>query len=216
MRHPNPDPKRHRMTPTTTEEASVTIQTLRIGPKKLTAAFYRQLDAQAIIDPNTGELRGRPWGRVNLHTAACKKRFTRGAHVHVVWQNDAGELRRAEGCIPAPIVPTHARSRDLLTLLLADGWRPNTWRPGSRASCLVELGDGLPALRCDLDPALPRAVMTEPDHPELAAKAAGLGTTAEALAAEVRAGVAEQLAAQDLARSSWTQLAALPLLIAGV
>jgi hypothetical protein len=89
------------MTTITTEEASVTIQTLRVGERKFTSALYRQLDAAALMNPDTGALRGRPLWRVNLHDTRCTKRFGGRPHLHILWVTDAGELRRADGSCPS-------------------------------------------------------------------------------------------------------------------
>jgi len=209
------------MTTITTEPLPVTIRALRVGPKKLTTTMYRQLESEPIIDSATGALRGQPWGRVNLHDTQCRKRYAPGQpHLHVVWATPDGDLRRTEGRRPQPTAPAHDRSTDLLTLLLADGWRPpDGWSYARGYSCAVDLGDGLSAIRCRLDAALPSSIAAGPPQDvgdaALAARAAAIDTAADELLAEVRADVTAQQAAYRRALESWHSLAALPVLIVG-
>ncbi|SMB96310.1 hypothetical protein SAMN00808754_1446 [Thermanaeromonas toyohensis ToBE] len=83
------------------DTVSVAVHVIRIGGKEMTLSVFRQLPMEPLVDPNTGELAGIPWGRVNYHwgcnMAGTRVRF--GApgtenHVHVVWQK-GDELRHA-------------------------------------------------------------------------------------------------------------------------
>jgi hypothetical protein len=79
----------------TTHEASiktatVEVKALTISGKQVTLSVFRQLPDEDLIDPETGQLTGEPWGRVNYFWGNC----TAAAHLHVVWQK-GDELRRA-------------------------------------------------------------------------------------------------------------------------
>jgi hypothetical protein len=71
---------------------TVEIRTLTLNGKQMTLSVFRQLREEPVIDEDTLELRGQPWGTVNYHPDAdCK---AGRPHLHVVWQKGA-ELRRA-------------------------------------------------------------------------------------------------------------------------
>lgn len=70
--------------------ATVEIKTLSVSGKQVTMGVFRQLISSPLINVETGELRGTPWGRVNYFWGECIKRD----HYHVVWQLNK-ELRRA-------------------------------------------------------------------------------------------------------------------------
>src|SRR5262249_15538448 len=83
--------------------ATLPVKTMRLGKRQITQAVFRQLVREQIVDPETLELRGQPWGNVRYFWAPCPYDFegTSGAgqgywdeHLHVVWQRD-GLLRRA-------------------------------------------------------------------------------------------------------------------------
>lgn len=74
--------------------AAVEIKTMHIGNKQVTLAVFRQLKDEDIIDVQTGQLKGVPWGTVNYFWGECKE----GTHLHVVWQKGT-DLRRC--CLPA-------------------------------------------------------------------------------------------------------------------
>jgi len=63
--------------------ASVEIQALTVSDKQMTLAVFRQLKRGDLIDRDTIELRGVPWGTVNYHPGGCEYH---GEHLHVVWQ----------------------------------------------------------------------------------------------------------------------------------
>lgn len=72
--------------------ATVEIRTLTLNGKQMTLSVFRQLREESVIDEETLELRGQPWGTVNYHPdAECK---AGRPHLHVVWQK-GNELRRA-------------------------------------------------------------------------------------------------------------------------
>lgn len=79
----------------TTQEASiktatVEVKTLTLGGKQMTLSVFRQLQEEELIDMETGQFRGLPWGTVNYHPD-CR---TGAEHLHVVWQKGSA-LRRA-------------------------------------------------------------------------------------------------------------------------
>lgn len=79
---------------------SVSIRAIQIGKKQMTLSVFRQLQHEAIWDPETSVSKGVVWGRVNY--------FWDGDHdwglshtsrpqyepIHIVWQKGA-ELRRS-------------------------------------------------------------------------------------------------------------------------
>lgn len=75
----------------TIKTAAVEVKALTISGKQVTLAVFRQLIEEALLDPDTGEYAGVPWGTVNYHWAECRDT---GTHHHVVWQKGE-ELRRA-------------------------------------------------------------------------------------------------------------------------
>lgn len=75
----------------TVKTATVEIKTLTISGKQMTLAVFRQLQEEVLLDRETLQLCGIPWGRVNYHPD-CKE--IEDAHLHVVWQK-GGELRRS-------------------------------------------------------------------------------------------------------------------------
>lgn len=89
---------------TTTEAviktASVEVRTLTLSGKQMTLAVFRQLLPEPLIDLETSELRGVPWGRVNY----CPSKCYQSSHLHVVWQKGS-ELRQST--IPGPNRPYH-------------------------------------------------------------------------------------------------------------
>jgi hypothetical protein len=78
------------------QTASVNIQTLRVGKKQVTIGLFRQLPCDTLLDPETLQLRGVPWGHVNYWWDSDGSGGD-GGHaekLHVVWQlGDA--LKRA-------------------------------------------------------------------------------------------------------------------------
>ena len=49
----------------TIQTASVEIQTLRVGKKQVAMGLFRQLPHDLLLDPETLQLRGVPWGHAN-------------------------------------------------------------------------------------------------------------------------------------------------------
>jgi hypothetical protein len=76
----------------TVKTAAVEVKTLTISGKQVTLAVFRQLKEEALIDPQTLEYRGIPWGLVNYFWGECTIPGERG-HLHVVWQKGE-DLRR--------------------------------------------------------------------------------------------------------------------------
>jgi hypothetical protein len=85
------------MGPITTREAqiktcAVEVKAITISGKQVTLAVFRQLTREQIINVETGQFLGTPWGRVNYNPGDCDVQC--GSHLHVVWQKGT-ELRRA-------------------------------------------------------------------------------------------------------------------------
>lgn len=131
--------------------ATVTVRALTIDRRQVTLAVFRQLREEPVVDQDTGEFHGLPWGTVNY----CPPRGgCYGEHLHVVWQS-GDELRRATQYAPAKTF-SHDLWRwsargDWLLLALDEGWRPKTWdTSASPVACWVQFADGLPAVLCPL------------------------------------------------------------------
>jgi hypothetical protein len=77
----------------TVRTAAVEIKSLTVSGRQVTLSLFRQLLKEPVIDPDTCELRGVPWGTVNYFWPGCG--FNPDVtHLHVVWQK-GDELRRA-------------------------------------------------------------------------------------------------------------------------
>lgn len=74
--------------------AAVEIKSLTVSGKQVTMGVFRQLKTEPVIDPESAELLGVPWGTVNYFPKPCES-----DHLHVVWQK-GDELRRA--CVYEP------------------------------------------------------------------------------------------------------------------
>src|SRR5581483_6464258 len=62
------------------------IKTLTIDGKKLSLAFFRQIDEEDVINEETGELEGVPLGYLNIHQrGACPGCW----HRHILWKRGA-------------------------------------------------------------------------------------------------------------------------------
>jgi hypothetical protein len=82
----------------TTQEATVQtvqveIKALKVGKKQVTMGLFRQLPHSRLIDPETVQLRGVPWGHVRYWWDGDESGFGDGPKLHVVWQL-GDELRR--------------------------------------------------------------------------------------------------------------------------
>jgi hypothetical protein len=106
------------------QTASVNIQTLRVGKKQVTMGLFRQLPRDILLDPQTLQLRGVPWGHVNYwwdgdgsgsvyHTQASS------AKLHVVWQ--LGDTLKRAIVHEAPDGATMYDFQDRLQMAL-DNW----------------------------------------------------------------------------------------------
>lgn len=67
--------------------ASVEIKVVTINGKQMTLSVFRQLENEDIIDPETLQLKGIPWGRVNYWWGDER------GECHIIWQKN-GKLRR--------------------------------------------------------------------------------------------------------------------------
>jgi hypothetical protein len=80
--------------------ATVELKALVIDGKQVTLSVFRQFQNEDLIDLESGQLKGVPWGRVNYDPGDC---IANEKHLHVVWQKGS-ELRRAcvreEFCVP--------------------------------------------------------------------------------------------------------------------
>jgi len=68
--------------------ATITIKTMSIGNKQVTLSGFRQLLQEPLLNPETAELRGVPWGWYNYYWGDCTN-----DHLHLVWQK-GDELQR--------------------------------------------------------------------------------------------------------------------------
>lgn len=71
--------------------AAVEIKSLKVSGKQVTMGVFRQLLIEDVIDPETADLSGIPWGLVNYFPKPCDRDTP---HLHAVWQKGE-ELRRA-------------------------------------------------------------------------------------------------------------------------
>lgn len=129
----------------TTEEATVKtvaieIKALMVGRKQVTLAMFRQLIEEPIIDEETCDLRGVPWGTVNYHSGVDCDAFKYREHLHVTWQK-GNELRRSctrlldyselgyfePRALKALESEVYRRANAWLTTAIAEGWRPDGW-----------------------------------------------------------------------------------------
>lgn len=92
--------------------ATIEVKVMKIGNRQVTLSVFRQLKSESIIDFNTGEMRGIPWGQINYHVD-CDGLDQN--HLHVVWQ-EGNELRRSIAFLPWERSPHATRSmRSFLT-----------------------------------------------------------------------------------------------------
>jgi hypothetical protein len=72
--------------------ATVEIKALTLGGRQITQSVFKQIPDEMLVNPETLELRGFPWGQVNYRWGDCSDRGQ--AHLHVIWQSGP-VLRRA-------------------------------------------------------------------------------------------------------------------------
>jgi hypothetical protein len=80
----------------TIKTCAIEIKALTVSKRQVTMGLFRQLQQEELIDLETMEFRGLPWGRVNYFWNGCHSSYdpeTTGPFLHVVWQKDT-ELRR--------------------------------------------------------------------------------------------------------------------------
>jgi hypothetical protein len=70
------------------KSAAAEVKALTISGKQVTLSVFRQLQEEELLDRESAQLRGVPWGHVNYYWGECK-----ADHLHVVWQKGE-ELRR--------------------------------------------------------------------------------------------------------------------------
>lgn len=119
------------------KQVEVSIKVLKIGNKQVTQAVFKQLLEEPLIHPDTGELQGNAWGRVNYHVG-CEQE---NEHLHVVWQK-GDELRRAKVYknVHSDLDRKLLREMDafvkaFIIARILEGWTPET-----------TTGPGMPAL----------------------------------------------------------------------
>jgi hypothetical protein len=78
----------------TVQTVQVEIKVLKVGKKQVTMGMFRQLPHDLLLDPETVQLRGVPWGHVRYRWDGDGSHWCgRGPKLHVVWQL-GDELRR--------------------------------------------------------------------------------------------------------------------------
>lgn len=80
--------------------AAVTVKTLTIEGRQVTMAVFRQLQRKNLINRESGELNGIPWGTVNYFWNGCggeAEYGVSGEHLHLVWQHGDQLLRDCIG-----------------------------------------------------------------------------------------------------------------------
>ena len=146
--------------------ATITVKALTIDKRQMTLSVFRQLQEEALVDTDTGEFRGLPWGTVNY----CPDKKTCGyrprKHLHVIWQK-GDELRRATEKEPQScFAPGSGWSGSWATIAATDrGYSHLDWELSHGAYfCLVRFVDGLPPLYCYLPDGLnPADAIDRPD-----------------------------------------------------
>jgi len=95
-----PSGKLLRVEEATSSVVGVSIKALQIGKKQMTLSVFRQLQHEAVWDPETSMSKGIVWGRVNYfwdgdhdHIRAYRA-GSRYEPIHIIWQKGA-ELRRS-------------------------------------------------------------------------------------------------------------------------
>lgn len=71
--------------------AKVEVKALTIEGKQVTLAVFRQMIEEDLINHDSLEFIGIPWGKVNYHPDKCSG----NDHIHIVWQKD-DLLRRSK------------------------------------------------------------------------------------------------------------------------
>lgn len=105
--------------------ASVEIDVMKIDGKQVTLSVFRQMLHEHLIDPDSGDFLGVPWGHVNYHPDKCADAAT---HLHVVWQK--GSLIRQNTVVyrdlhPGQVVAvSRAVGDNWLIAAVLDDWFP--------------------------------------------------------------------------------------------
>lgn len=103
----------------------VAIKILTINSKQVTLAVFRQLMESPLIAPESAELNGIVWGRVNYFWGPCRPN-----HLHIVWQKEEGLFRDCTYSHSNYLVAQDWRSSiegklfDFMVLRSLQGWRP--------------------------------------------------------------------------------------------
>lgn len=140
--------------------AAVEVKALTIEEKQVTLAVFRQLKVRQLVDPDSLQLRGVPWGIVNYFPPPCSP-----DHLHVVWQ-DGSELLRA--CVAKTDLGTPASRRHkdtcyyeaLFTACAYLHWafvHPDECPPD-----IIDLPDGTEVFWEDIDELLPGGWLRRP------------------------------------------------------
>lgn len=81
----------------TIQTVDISVQAMRIGPKQVTLALFRQLVHAEVFDLESGLWNGQPWGWVHYHWDGCGmnwQAWNAGYAKHIVWQD--GELLKRD------------------------------------------------------------------------------------------------------------------------
>jgi hypothetical protein len=71
----------------TVQTVQVEIKVLKVGKKQVTMGLFRQLKRRRLLDPETVQLHGVPWGHVNYRWEGDGRQDWRDdPYLHVVWQ----------------------------------------------------------------------------------------------------------------------------------
>jgi hypothetical protein len=89
----------------------ITISTLMIDGKRLSASIWKQIAVEPLLDEESGELRGMPLGWVNVHQKECPIAF----HLHVLWMRE-NALRLATVAGPTESERYQTKKRQSLSL----------------------------------------------------------------------------------------------------
>lgn len=121
----------------TVQTVQIEIKALKVGKKQVTMGLFRQLPHTTLLDPDTVQFRGVPWGYVNYWWDGDGAGFGRGEKLHVVWQLGERLHRAVVYQEPDPNWMSHFRSEQqalmnawlLLRLAEAEQFEmgKNTW-----------------------------------------------------------------------------------------
>lgn len=130
----------------TIKTASIEVKVLTLNGKQMTLSVFRQLKDERLVNDETVELVGQPWGWVNYHPDCHTER----EHLHVVWQQ--GQWLRRALVFRQPWLDDITEPEKHITLVdtLQDGYlhylvaRTSAgWRPEQKEIPLKPMPDGV-------------------------------------------------------------------------